>query len=304
MYFHTRFSTNTDPHPTMAQPFRFMAHNGELNTDKKNRLSEAAVASAKRRAIVRPPGQSDSCRLDQTLEARVIEDSVDLVTAVVSMMPPAWENDTTLSPAVRAMFEYFSLYEEKNDGPAALVFGDGTIIGARLDRLGLRPLRTIETHDYVCAFSEAGQIAFAPETVIHRGRVEAGGMLYFDHRDRHTYTAREALEKIAAQPRLPVVAGAIANPDRRHSRRASGESQLPDPLQRHLRDTSALHGVLPGSGKFQIPDGSDAHARSRKGLRHGLRQRHQRIQRPRRRCGTLLFTAIRPGHQPSARQHP
>lgn len=108
-----------------------MAHNGELNTDKKNRLSEAAVASAKRRAIVRPPGQSDSCRLDQTLEARVIEDSVDLVTAVVSMMPPAWENDTTLSPAVRAMFEYFSLYEEKNDGPAALVFGDGTIIGAR-----------------------------------------------------------------------------------------------------------------------------------------------------------------------------
>ncbi len=199
MYFHTRFSTNTDPHPTMAQPFRFMAHNGELNTDKKNRLSEAAVASAKRRAIVRPPGQSDSCRLDQTLEARVIEDSVDLVTAVVSMMPPAWENDTTLSPAVRAMFEYFSLYEEKNDGPAALVFGDGTIIGARLDRLGLRPLRTIETHDYVCAFSEAGQIAFAPETVIHRGRVEAGGMLYFDHRDRHTYTAREALEKIAAQ---------------------------------------------------------------------------------------------------------
>ncbi|MGC0366258.1 glutamate synthase (NADPH/NADH) large chain [Rhodococcus sp. 27YEA15] len=199
VYFHTRFSTNTDPHPTMAQPFRLMAHNGELNTDKKNRLSEAAVASAKRRAIVRPPGQSDSCRLDQSLEARVIEDGVDLVTAVVSMMPPAWENDDTLSPDVRAMFEYFSLYEEKNDGPAALVFGDGTIVGARLDRLGLRPLRTVETHDYSCAFSEAGQIAFDPDTVIHRGRVEAGGMIYFDHRDRHTYTAHEALEKIAAQ---------------------------------------------------------------------------------------------------------
>ncbi|SNS92207.1 glutamate synthase-related protein [Rhodococcoides kyotonense] len=199
IFFHTRFSTNTDPHPTMAQPFRFMAHNGELNTDKKNRLAEAAVASAKRRAIVRPPGQSDSCRLDQTLQARVVEDSVELVTAVVSMMPPAWENDYTLSPQVRAMFEYFSLYEEKNDGPAALVFGDGTVIGARLDRLGLRPLRTVETGEYLCAFSEAGQVRFPPETITHRGRVEAGGMIYFDHRDKHTYTTREAFEKLAAE---------------------------------------------------------------------------------------------------------
>ncbi|WP_072806549.1 glutamate synthase-related protein [Rhodococcoides yunnanense] len=199
IFFHTRFSTNTDPHPTMAQPFRFMAHNGELNTDKKNRLAEAAVASAKRRAIVRPPGQSDSCRLDQTVQARVIEDSVELVTAVVSMMPPAWENDYTLSPAVRAMFEYFSLYEEKNDGPAALVFGDGTVIGARLDRLGLRPLRTVETNDYLCTFSEAGQVRFPPETITHRGRVEAGGMIYFDHRDKHTYTTGEAFERIAAE---------------------------------------------------------------------------------------------------------
>jgi glutamate synthase (NADPH/NADH) large chain len=125
MYFHTRFSTNTDPHPSMAQPFRLMAHNGELNTDKKNRLSEAAIALARNSAIIRPKGQSDSCRLDQTLQSRVMEEGLDLVTAVVSMMPPAWENDDTLSEDVRAMFEYFSLYEEKNDGPAALIFGNG-----------------------------------------------------------------------------------------------------------------------------------------------------------------------------------
>ncbi|MBT5102469.1 MAG: glutamate synthase large subunit, partial [Porticoccaceae bacterium] len=125
LYFHTRFSTNTDPHPSMAQPFRLMAHNGELNTDKKNRLSEAAIARAKENNIIRPKGQSDSCRLDQTLHSRVVEDDLDLVTAVVSMMPPAWENDTTLSSPVRSMLEYFSLYEEKNDGPAALIFGDG-----------------------------------------------------------------------------------------------------------------------------------------------------------------------------------
>ncbi|MBC2639167.1 MULTISPECIES: glutamate synthase-related protein [unclassified Rhodococcus (in: high G+C Gram-positive bacteria)] len=199
LYFHTRFSTNTDPHPTMAQPFRLMAHNGELNTDKKNRLSEAALARARNREIVRPHGQSDSCRLDQTLQSRVVEDGLDLVTAVVSMMPPAWENDSTLSPEVRAMLEYFSLYEEKNDGPAALIFGDGTVVGARLDRLGLRPLRSVETDEYLCVTSEAGQIDFDPATVLHRGRIEAGGMLYFDHREGRAYSTDEALELLASR---------------------------------------------------------------------------------------------------------
>ncbi|GAC70697.1 putative glutamate synthase [Gordonia soli NBRC 108243] len=205
LFFHTRFSTNTDPHPTMAQPFRFLAHNGELNTDKKNRIAQVTAAAAHRTTIVRPPGQSDSSRLDQTVAARVVEDDVDLVTAIVSMMPPAWENDDTLSPAVRAMFEYFSLYEEKNDGPAAVVFGDGTVIGARLDRLGLRPLRTVETDDYLCVFSEAGQIAVPSETVIARGRVSAGGMIYHDHRENRTYTTTEAYEKLAAARDYPAL---------------------------------------------------------------------------------------------------
>ncbi|MEO0426760.1 MAG: glutamate synthase-related protein [Pseudomonadota bacterium] len=199
MYFHTRFSTNTDPHPSMAQPFRLMAHNGELNTDKKNRLSEAAIALARNKAIVRPRGQSDSCRLDQTLNARVFEEGLDLVTAVVAMMPPAWENDTRLSPRVRAMLEYFSLSEEKNDGPAALIFGDGTIIGARLDRLGLRPLRTVETADYLAVMSEAGQIAFPPDSVTRRGRVEAGGMIYWNHAEGRAYETEDALEQLAAK---------------------------------------------------------------------------------------------------------
>ncbi|MEM6971227.1 MAG: glutamate synthase-related protein [Pseudomonadota bacterium] len=199
MYFHTRFSTNTDPHPSMAQPFRLMAHNGELNTDKKNRLSEAAVALARNRAIVRPKGQSDSCRFDQTLAGRVFEDGRDLVTAVVSMMPPAWENDDRYPAGVRAMLEYFSLYEEKNDGPAALIFGDGRIIGARLDRLGLRPLRSVETAEYLAVMSEAGQVSFPPETVLRRGRVEAGGMIYYDHAEKRIYDSADALAKLAEQ---------------------------------------------------------------------------------------------------------
>ncbi len=199
LYFHTRFSTNTEPHPTMAQPFRLMAHNGELNTDRKNRISDETLAITRHRQIVRPPGQSDSGRLDQTLQSRVFDDGLDLVEAVVSLMPPAWENDATLSRDVRDMFEFFSLYEEKNDGPAALIFSDGDVIGARLDRLGLRPLRTVETDDYLVVSSEAGQVDFPDDQVIHRGRIEAGGMLYHDHRLGRTFRTREALELLAAR---------------------------------------------------------------------------------------------------------
>ncbi|ULR52181.1 glutamate synthase-related protein [Streptomyces deccanensis] len=199
LYFHTRFSTNTEPHPTMAQPFRLMAHNGELNTDRKNRLSDEALARARTRSIVRPPGQSDSSRLDQTLQSRVFDDGLDLVEAVVSLMPPAWENDRTLPAPVRDMLEYFSLYEEKNDGPAALIFSDGDVVGARLDRLGLRPLRTVETAEYLMVASEAGQVAFPDDEVVRRGRIEAGGMLVVDHRTGRVLRTRDVLDALAAR---------------------------------------------------------------------------------------------------------
>ncbi|KAB1655963.1 glutamate synthase large subunit [Pseudoclavibacter chungangensis] len=199
LYFHTRFSTNTEPRPSMAQPFRLMAHNGELNTDRKNRLSDETLARARSRDIVRPPGQSDSSRLDQTLQSRVFDDGLDLVEAVVALMPPAWENDTELPSPVRDMLEFFSLYEEKNDGPAALIFSDGDVIGARLDRLGLRPLRTTETDDYLMVSSESGQLGVPAAEVIRRGRIEAGGMLHFDHRTGRAYRTGETLELLAAR---------------------------------------------------------------------------------------------------------
>ncbi|MDR5172089.1 glutamate synthase large subunit [Methylobacillus flagellatus] len=205
MYFHTRFSTNTDPHPSMAQPFRMMAHNGELNTDRKNRIAEAALARARNGRIFRPKGQSDSSRLDQTLNSRLMDDGLDLVTAVVSMMPPAWENDPTLPESIKAMLEYFSLYEEKNDGPAALIFGNGSVVGARLDRLGLRPLRSVETEEYLCVMSEAGQINFPPESVLRRGRIEAGGMLYYDHNEKRSRGTLETLEMLAAKRDYPAL---------------------------------------------------------------------------------------------------
>ncbi|MEM7468157.1 MAG: glutamate synthase central domain-containing protein, partial [Pseudomonadota bacterium] len=240
LFFHTRFSTNTDPHPSMAQPFRLIAHNGELNTDKKNRLSETAVATAKNKAIIRPQGQSDSCRFDQTLNARVFDDEMDLVTAVVSMMPPAWENDNSLSPAVRDMLAFFALYEEKNDGPAALVFGNGQVIGARLDRLGLRPLRSIETEDYLAVMSEAGQINFPPESVLHRGRIEAGGMLYYDHAERRIYDTQAALEKLASQADYSsLLASARVNID-----------ALPKPTAERTAAVEDYHGDLTTAGRY------------------------------------------------------
>ncbi|OAH98092.1 glutamate synthase large subunit [Methylomonas methanica] len=199
LFFHTRFSTNTAPATMMAQPFRYMAHNGELNTDKKNRLSENAIARQNNKHVVFPCGQSDSGRLDQTLTRRINEDQLDIVTAILAMMPPAWENDTTLSEDVRAMLEYFSLYEEKNDGPAALIFNDGIRVGARLDRLGLRPLRSVETAEYLAVMSEAGQIDFPPEKVLRRGRIEAGGMLYFDHNTGKSYDSHQVMERLAKE---------------------------------------------------------------------------------------------------------
>jgi glutamate synthase (NADPH/NADH) large chain len=199
LFFHTRFSTNTAPATMMAQPFRYMAHNGELNTDKKNRLSEQAIARQHGKHLVFPIGQSDSSRLDQTLSRRIHEDKLDIITAILAMMPPAWENDSTLSADVRAMLEYFSLYEEKNDGPAALIFNDGIRVGARLDRLGLRPLRSVETTEYLAVMSEAGQIDFPSKDVLKRGRIEAGGMIYFDHETGRSYNSHEVMERLAQE---------------------------------------------------------------------------------------------------------
>ncbi|MDQ0539270.1 glutamate synthase (NADPH/NADH) large chain [Curtobacterium flaccumfaciens] len=240
LYFHTRFSTNTEPHPTMAQPFRLMAHNGELNTDRKNRLSDEALARARTRSIVRPPGQSDSSRLDQTLQSRVFDDGLEIVEAVVSLMPPAWENDRTLTPDVRDMLEYFSLYEEKNDGPAAVIFSDGDVVGARLDRLGLRPLRTVETAEYLMVSSEAGQVEFAADEVVHRGRIEAGGMLVVDHRTGSCMRTGEVLRMLAARRDYGTLLDAArVNLD-----------DLPAPAYERTRNTLGYDGDLSLAGRY------------------------------------------------------
>ncbi|MGB1361034.1 MAG: glutamate synthase-related protein [Alphaproteobacteria bacterium] len=197
--FHTRYSTNTAPRPTMAQPFSRMAHNGELNTDKKNRIHEDSVLRAQGKKLITPIGQSDSARLDQTLARRLRDNNLNVVQAFTRMAPPAWENAPNIIGAERAMLEYFALDEEKVDGPAALIFTDGRRIGAKLDRLGLRPLRMIETDKYISVMSEAGQNVFKPSEVISRSRISAGDMVVYDHKEKHLYEAEEILSILAKE---------------------------------------------------------------------------------------------------------
>ncbi len=191
--FHTRYSTNTAPHPSMAQPFMRMAHNGELNTDKKNRIQEDTILRTQGKRLIVPKGQSDSARCDQTLARRLKDEPMSIVEAFVRMSPPAWENSTIIPDDIKDMLEYFSLSEEKIDGPAALIFTDGVRIGAKLDRLGLRPLRQTETTEYISVMSEAGQNVFDSSDVISRGRIEAGGMVIYHHDHKKFYSGEEVL---------------------------------------------------------------------------------------------------------------
>lgn len=197
--FHTRFSTNTAPRASMAQPFSRMAHNGELNTDKKNRIHEDSILRTQEKSLITPIGQSDSARMDQTLARRLRDDNLNIVEAFIRISPPAWENNPRITGGVRDMLEFFSLDEEKTDGPAAMAFTDGIRVGAKLDRLGLRPLRQTETTHYISVMSEAGQNIFPPSDVISRGRIASGDMVVYDHSTQKYFMNDAILTHISKQ---------------------------------------------------------------------------------------------------------
>lgn len=180
LLFHSRFSTNTHPVPYMAQPFSRIAHNGELNTDKKNRISEKSILATQGKNLITPKGQSDSAKFDQTI-ARRICDGMGIMDILVKMSPPAFENSNKFSKAEKDMFKFFAMSEEKIDGPAALVFTDGNIVGAKLDRLGLRPLRVTKTKKYLMVMSESGQCDFDASEIVERDKIPAGEFIIFDH---------------------------------------------------------------------------------------------------------------------------
>jgi glutamate synthase (NADPH/NADH) large chain len=187
---HSRFSTNTFPSWPLSHPYRFIAHNGEINTIRGNRnwmaAREALLASPhipgniRRLFPVCTPQASDSANFDEVLELLHLAGR-SLPHAVLMMIPEAWENDTSLDPARRAFYRFHASLMEPWDGPAAVAFTDGTVIGAVLDRNGLRPGRWWRTTDgLVVLASEAGVLDLDPATVCAKGRLAPGKMFLVD----------------------------------------------------------------------------------------------------------------------------
>jgi len=188
--FHQRYSTNTFPAWPLAQPMRFLAHNGEINTIQGNRhwmqARERSLSSplwGERLPDLVPviqPDTSDSGQLDNALELLALSGR-DLLHSMQMLIPPAWEQDGELSQQERAWCEYHACCMEPWDGPAALIFGDGHFVGAALDRNGLRPMRyTLTSHGLLIVASEAGVLPCDPSDVVERGRLGPGEMLAVD----------------------------------------------------------------------------------------------------------------------------
>jgi glutamate synthase (ferredoxin) len=184
--FHQRFSTNTSADWALAQPFRTLAHNGEINTIAGNRLwmrARAADATALPGCSVDPPISthgSDSLSLDDAIEL-LRHHGYSLAHAVTRLVPPAWERDRDLPPDVRAFYEFQSLLSEPWDGPSALVFADGRYVGAALDRNGFRPARIVQTaDDLVAVASEVGVLRADEHEIVNRARLGPGDMIIVD----------------------------------------------------------------------------------------------------------------------------
>src|SRR3954463_2080144 len=184
--FHQRFSTNTSADWALAQPFRTLAHNGEINTIAGNRLWMRARAAD----VTSLPGYgpdapisdhgSDSLSLDDAIEL-LRHHGYSLAHAVPRLVPPAWERNRDLPPDVRAFSEFQSLVSEPWDGPSALVFADGRYVGAALDRNGFRPARIVSTAgDLIAVASEAGVLPADEHEIVNRARLGPGDMIVVD----------------------------------------------------------------------------------------------------------------------------
>jgi glutamate synthase (NADPH/NADH) large chain len=187
---HSRFSTNTFPSWPLAQPFRTIAHNGEINTVKGNRnwmrarqsqLANPLLGDSPEELFpICTPGASDSASFDEVAELLWLSGR-PITHAIMMMIPEAWENHATMDPARRAFYEYHSLLMEPWDGPAAVSFTDGALVGATLDRNGLRPGRYWITEDGLVVFaSEVGVIDVEASKVVKKGRVSPGKMFLVD----------------------------------------------------------------------------------------------------------------------------
>ena len=207
---HQRFSTNTFPTWDLAQPFRYMCHNGEINTLKGNisrmktreELFKSAGISKEDMSRILPiiiPGKSDSASMDMVLELLLMTGR-SLPEVMMMMVPEAWEKHNSMTDEKKAFYKYNSCIMEPWDGPASIPFTDGKYIGALLDRNGLRPSRYTVTKDgYVIMSSETGVVDLDPENILSHGRLEPGKMFLVDMDEGRIINDTEIKENIITQ---------------------------------------------------------------------------------------------------------
>ena len=186
---HSRFSTNTFPSWPLAHPYRLIAHNGEINTVRGNRnwmsareaqLKSELLGDIESLKPIITKGASDSASFDEVLELLYMSGR-SLPHAMMMMIPEAWEKHTDIEPARKSFYEYHSMLMEAWDGPAAVIFTDGSLVGATLDRNGLRPGRYIITEDgLVVLASEIGVAEIEPSKIVRKGRLQPGKMFLVD----------------------------------------------------------------------------------------------------------------------------
>ncbi|MGW5354911.1 glutamate synthase large subunit [Streptomyces sp. NPDC004031] len=206
---HSRFSTNTFPSWPLAHPYRFVAHNGEINTVKGNRnwmraresqlASELFTGDLERIYPICTPGASDTASFDEVLELLHLGGR-SLPHSVLMMIPEAWENHESMDPARRAFYQYHSTLMEPWDGPACVAFSDGSVVGAVLDRNGLRPGRYWVTDDgLVVLASESGVLDIEPSRIVRKGRLQPGRMFLVDTVTHRIVEDDEIKAEMAAQ---------------------------------------------------------------------------------------------------------
>ena len=204
---HSRFSTNTFPTWSLAQPLRLLAHNGEINTIRGNRgwmearesvLSSPALGDVKDIRPIIQPGMSDSASLDNVLEFFVMS-GLSLPHAMAMLVPESFNDKNPISEELKAFYEYHSILMEPWDGPAALLFSDGRFAGGMLDRNGLRPARYLITNnDMMVVASEVGVMDFEPGEIKEKGRLQPGKILMIDTEQGKIYYDGELKEQLAS----------------------------------------------------------------------------------------------------------
>ncbi len=203
---HSRFSTNTFPTWGLAQPFRLLAHNGEINTIRGNRawmearepvLSTERLGDIKSIRPIIQPNMSDSASLDNVLEFLVMS-GLSLPHAMAMLVPESFNDKNPISDDLKAFYEYHSILMEPWDGPAALLFSDGRYAGGMLDRNGLRPARYLITkNDMMVVASEAGVINLEASEIKEKGRLQPGKILLVDTKEGKVYYDGEIKERLA-----------------------------------------------------------------------------------------------------------